>query len=263
MAARPPQAVCYSQFCEYERSLGGKVEGDFRFKAHLLLPWLWDLAHHPRILATVEAALGTAHLLLWSSDFFVKEPGGGAFTSWHQDSTYVALSPEDAAGTVWVALTPSTRETGCLEVIPGSHGRQLAHAEVRDARNILLKGQTVAEALPGGGAPSAVAAELRPGEFSLHHLGAVHRSGANAHRSQRRVGVALRYMGAHCRQGLDPRDSVVVAQGPPLPPPAEGGLYEVEPRPTGDRAQDGKAHARAVQRVYPEGHPRAATRSGY
>lgn len=55
----PGQAALYSRFLEYERAVGGRVAGDWRFKAHLLLPWLWDLVHHPRILATVEAALGT------------------------------------------------------------------------------------------------------------------------------------------------------------------------------------------------------------
>lgn len=144
-----------------------------------------DLSVHPCV-------AGTRSLLCWSTDFFVKEPGDGAFTGWHQDSTYVALDPADGVGTVWVALTPSTEETGCLWVVPGSHGAQLRHAEVSDPRNILLKGQTVCEPIPGGGEAAAVPVELRPGEFSLHHSRAVHRSGDNRSATQRRVGVAIR-----------------------------------------------------------------------
>lgn len=186
-------AALHARFREYAALLpGGRVAGDFRFKAHLLLPWLWDLVHSPRLMAAVEAALGTRHLLCWSTDFFEKAPGGDAFTGWHQDSTYVALEPADGVCTAWVAFTPSTEETGCLWVVPGSNERQLRHEERPDPRNILLKAQTVAEPIPGAGEGGAVPLELRPGEFSLHHSRLVHRSGANRSPTEPRVGVAIR-----------------------------------------------------------------------
>ena len=59
-------------------------------QAHLLLPWLWELVCHPAVVAAAAEALGgVRNLLCWSSDIFVKEPGDGGYTSWHQDSTYV------------------------------------------------------------------------------------------------------------------------------------------------------------------------------
>lgn len=59
-------------------------------QAHLLLPWLWELVHHPRVVGAVQQALGGCrNVLCWSTDIFSKEPGGGGYTSWHQDSTYV------------------------------------------------------------------------------------------------------------------------------------------------------------------------------
>ena len=54
-------------------------------QSHLLLPAVWDVAHHPAILAAVSEALGGCrNLLCWSTDIFKKEPGDGGFTGWHQ-----------------------------------------------------------------------------------------------------------------------------------------------------------------------------------
>ena len=85
-----------------------KLCGKWRFKLHLVDPWIWALVHHPTILDAVEQLLGTPNLLCWSTDVFHKEPGEAAHVGWHQDSTYVAMSPPDVV-TVWVALEQSTR----------------------------------------------------------------------------------------------------------------------------------------------------------
>ena len=54
-------------------------------QSHLLLPAVWDIAHHPAILAAVSEALGGCrNLLCWSTDIFKKDPGDGGFTGWHQ-----------------------------------------------------------------------------------------------------------------------------------------------------------------------------------
>ena len=41
----------------------------FSFNPHYLLPWLYDLARHPRILDKVERVLGP-DILVWSTGFF-------------------------------------------------------------------------------------------------------------------------------------------------------------------------------------------------
>ncbi len=48
---------------------------------------VWQLAAHPRLVAAVSQALGGCrNLLCWSADWFLKQPGDGAFTGWHQAS---------------------------------------------------------------------------------------------------------------------------------------------------------------------------------
>src|SRR5947209_10160766 len=62
-------------------------------------------------------------ILCWGSGFFIKNPHDAARVTWHQDSTYWGLSKPDIV-TAWVALTFSTRENGCMHVIPGTHRLQ-------------------------------------------------------------------------------------------------------------------------------------------
>ena len=85
-------AELHQRYLQYARQLpGGCVSGDWRFKSHLLLPWVWELARHPRLLAAVSDALGGCrNLLLWSTDWFEKQPGDGGFTGWHQARGWLA-----------------------------------------------------------------------------------------------------------------------------------------------------------------------------
>ncbi|PSC70320.1 phytanoyl-dioxygenase [Micractinium conductrix] len=238
-------AAAAVRYDRYAAALGGGVSGDYRFKSHLLLPWVWQLAAHPRLVAAVSQALGGCrNLLCWSADWFLKQPGDGAFTGWHQDSTYVGLDPPDVV-TAWLALTPSGPDNGCLHFAPGTHWQQLPHVDTFAEGNLLLKGQTIPElaGIEGECIP------LAPGEATLHHIRLAHRSGPAAPGSHRRLGLALRYMAAHVRQSLDPRDCVTVVAGRD-----SFGLHRLEAPPAGELDAAARAeHARAVPAVYPEG----------
>jgi len=87
-----------------------------KIKPHLMLCWLNELMRHPRILDAVEDVIGP-DIMVWAIGRFDKKPHEPGFVSWHQDATYWGLS-EPTVVTAWVALTPSTRENGCLRVIP-------------------------------------------------------------------------------------------------------------------------------------------------
>jgi non-heme Fe2+,alpha-ketoglutarate-dependent halogenase len=176
-----------------------------RFKAHLLSPDLARVVTHPRVLAVATAILGP-DVLLWSSDFFEKPGGSTGFVSWHQDSTHAGLEPTDDIVNLWLALTPSMAESGCLRVQPGTHDAgQLTHENRADADNMLFFGQTVA--VEGDG----VALPLSPGEASLHSMRIVH--GSEPNRSDTpRVGMVLRFIHPSVRQ-TKARDSATLAAG--------------------------------------------------
>jgi ectoine hydroxylase-related dioxygenase (phytanoyl-CoA dioxygenase family) len=167
-----------------------------RFKLHLLERWLYDIVCNKAILDTVEQILGP-DLLCWSSDFFCKPAFTPSFVSLHQDTTYAGLSPTDHIVNVWLALTPSTSQNGCLQVVPGTHKLgQLHHNELKNGENLLFFGQTVE--LPDD-ITQRVDLQLLPGQASLHHMAIVHGSQPN-NSSIARIGLVLRYISPDVRQ---------------------------------------------------------------
>ena len=102
---------------------------------HLMLPWVYRMVSHPRVLDAVEGAIGPT-LLVWGSDWFVKFPGDAAYISWHQDGAYWGLQPPQVT-TAWIALSPSTLESGCMQVMPGTQKTQLPQRETYALDNAL------------------------------------------------------------------------------------------------------------------------------
>ena len=77
----------------FETENGGTLKGSLRFKNHLLFKWLSDLIRSPRILDTVEDIIGP-DILVWSTDWWIKEANSPQFVSWHQDSQYWGLDTD-------------------------------------------------------------------------------------------------------------------------------------------------------------------------
>lgn len=78
-----------------------------------------DLSRHPKLLTVVRKLLGE-DLLLFRSTLMLKPAHHGSAHSFHQDSAYWPMRPP-ALVTVSIALTDSTPENGCIQVIPRSH----------------------------------------------------------------------------------------------------------------------------------------------
>jgi hypothetical protein len=201
-----PEAEAGALHARYQ-SQAGFIKGRNNQKPHLLFTWLDALVRDPRILDPVESLLGP-DLFCWSAQFFAKPAGEAAYVSWHQDATYWGLSSPDVA-TAWVALTPSTRESGCMQVVPGTHRAQVRHEDRFDDDNMLSRGQEVAVEVD----PAAVVdVVLEPGEMSLHHVLLFHSSERNRS-SLPRIGFAIRYAPTHVRQLSPIRDSALLVRG--------------------------------------------------
>jgi ectoine hydroxylase-related dioxygenase (phytanoyl-CoA dioxygenase family) len=235
----PDEAARYRRCLEdHERSTGAPLQGNWRHKVHLLFTWADALVRHPRILDAVEDVIGP-EILCWTTNFFIKEAENPAFVSWHQDSTYWGLEPDDVV-TAWVALTPARRDNGCMEVIPGSHKvDQLPHVDTFARDNLLSRGQEIAVEVDRA---RAVCVELDAGEMSLHHIKLVH--GSEPNRSgERRIGFAIRYIPTYVRQ-TKVRDSAMLVRGTD-----KHRNFDYEPRPKADLDQGAlAAHADAVSR---------------
>lgn len=218
-----------------ETLLGGRLEGRNNQKPNLLFPWVDRLIRHPRVLDAVERIIGP-DILCWGSQFFMKQAGDPAFVSWHQDGTYWGLSSADVV-TAWVALTPSTRESGCLRVVPGTHHAQVPHTDTFAETNLLSRGQEIAVTVNEA---DAVDIELAPGEMSLHHVLLWHGSEPNR-ADHPRIGLAIRYVPTHLHQLDGGKGSAALVRGTD-----RHGHFIHELPPLADLHPDAVAHHKAV-----------------
>ncbi|MEC3860188.1 phytanoyl-CoA dioxygenase family protein [Mesobacterium sp. TK19101] len=180
----------------------------FRVNGQLVIPLLADLARTPAILDVVEQVLGP-DLLVWSVELFIKEAGSAKTVSWHQDITYWGMGETDDEVTAWVALSDVSVQAGCMRFLPGSHaGGIVPHADTFAPDNLLSRGQEIAHV----DETQAVFGPLRPGELSLHHGRCFHASGPNRS-SDRRIGLAIRYVTPGVRDGLPGRDYAMLVRG--------------------------------------------------
>ena len=222
----------------HEAQAGEPLQGNYRHKTHLLFTWADALVHHPAILDAVEDAIGP-DILCWTTNFFIKEAASPGFVSWHQDSTYWGLDPDDVI-TAWVAFTDVTPENGYMQFIPGSHKtEQLPHVDTFHRDNLLSRGQEIAVEVDKS---RAVGIPLKAGEMSLHHIKLVHGSDANR-TNDRRIGLAIRYIPTYVRQ-TKVRDSAMLVRGTD-----KYRHFDYEPRPVADLdAAALAAHSESVNR---------------
>jgi len=168
-----------------------------RNNAHLSFSVIDEIAHHPAILDCVEDIIGP-DIMIWGTVLFIKEPHDPGFVSWHQDARYVGLEPHDGI-TAWLALSPSTKESGCMQMVAGSHlGDIRHHTDTFGEDNILTRGQ----AIDVGANEEIVDVILKPGQMSLHHPRVVHASQPNTS-NERRIGIVIQqYLPHHVRDTM-------------------------------------------------------------
>jgi non-haem Fe2+, alpha-ketoglutarate-dependent halogenase len=215
---------------------GGKISARTNRKPHLLLSWLNEMIRHPPILDAVEDIIGP-NILCWSSGFFAKGVNDGALVTWHQDSTYWGRSEPEVV-TAWVAFIPSTVESGCMRVIPGSHQLdQIPHRDTFAENNLLSRGQEIEVEVDEA---CAVDVTLEPGQMSLHHVRLIHGSAANRS-GHPRIGYAIRYIPTRIRQLTAVHDSATLVRGEDV-----YGNFALEPTPRFDFAPDAVAFHAAM-----------------
>lgn len=228
-----------------EASRAGRLPPAMNAKPHLLVRWLWDLVHDPRVVDPVADLLGP-DLLCWGTSFISKSGKDEKFVSWHQDATHWKLS-EPRAVTAWLALTPSRRDNGCVRMIPGSQLAAVPHEDTADPDNLLGRRERVLAAFDEA---AAVDVELEAGQMSIHHALAIH--GSEPNRSgRRRTGFAIRYLPADVGQADGRQNFATLVRG------RDHGTFALESGPEADFHPDAVARhgqsIRAGMRVIFEG----------
>jgi len=173
-----------------------------------LLPSFDALVRHPKMVAAAAAVLGP-DILVWGSGLFIKEANTPSYVSWHQDLTYWGLDKVEEV-TVWVALSPATRGSGCMRFIPGTHRTDIVpHRDSFAKDNLLTRGQELEVDVDESQAVDVV---LKPGQASVHHGHLFHASGPNA-TDDRRIGAAIRYIAPSMRARSGPETEVTLVAG--------------------------------------------------
>ena len=150
---------------------------------HLDHQLIHQLSTDPQIVNRMACLYGH-DLLLWRTNFFVKESGAKEIP-WHQDFNYWPLEPPIIVS-AWIAIDPSTVENGCLQIIPGSHRRVIPHVESTPEVQFNRMGDP--DYIDLG---DIVTLEMEPGEFILFYERTLHQSDPN-HSNTRRIGLAVR-----------------------------------------------------------------------
>lgn len=173
-----------------------------------LLPTFDRLIRCPELISAASAALGS-DLMVWSAALFIKEPQSPKIVSWHQDLTYWGLDNAEET-TLWFALSPATEKSGCMKFVAGSHKQRIVpHVDTFAEDNLLSRGQEITVDVDE---KEAVAAELKPGQASMHHGHLFHASGPNS-TNDRRIGSAIRYIKPSMKQQSGGRPLVAMVSG--------------------------------------------------
>ncbi|MDB4248444.1 phytanoyl-CoA dioxygenase family protein [Amylibacter sp.] len=180
-----------------------------RVNAQVVMPLAYEIGLHGQILDAVEGILGP-DIMLYSVEFLTKEPHTKHIVTMHQDLAYWGMGDMDNILTAWLALSPATSVSGCMDFVRGSHKNEiLSHEDSFDEHNLLSRGQEIKVDVNNS---DKVAVELRPGTMSLHHGLTIHGSGPNQS-NDRRIGVAIRYVSAKMRKAGGYKDYAISARG--------------------------------------------------
>jgi hypothetical protein len=180
-----------------------------RVNAQRVMSLASEIGLHPGILDVVEGILGP-DIMLYSTEFFIKEPETKHVVTMHQDLTYWGMGEVGALLTAWLALSDVSSQSGCMDFVKGSHKNSILHHEDSlDENNLLSRGQEVAVDVAD---EDKVAVELATGQLSLHHGLTIHGSGPNVG-NDRRIGVAIRYLSPHIKKQVGDQDYAIPARG--------------------------------------------------
>lgn len=173
-----------------------------------LLPSFDRLIRNPTLVSAASAALGP-DLMVWSAALFIKDAHSPKIVSWHQDLTYWGLDDAEET-TLWFAFSPASIKSGCMKFVPGSHKELIVpHIDTFSENNLLSRGQEIAVEV---NETDSVAAELQPGQASMHHGHLFHSSGPNV-TEDRRIGAAIRYIKPSMKQQSGGRPLVALVSG--------------------------------------------------
>lgn len=155
-------------------------------------PGFYSYVENEKLLAVANDLIGK-HLYSLVTNVFNKPPEVDGRHPLHQDLRYFRMRPPEKIVAAWTAISPCTRENGCLAVVPKSH--HLGSLDHRlpdwDFVNYAFYGIKDTSGL------DRVHVEMEPGDTVFFHPLLVHGSGRNLSNECRRS-ISTHYASHTC-----------------------------------------------------------------
>jgi ectoine hydroxylase-related dioxygenase (phytanoyl-CoA dioxygenase family) len=196
---------------------------------HAHLAWndpFWvRLVSDERLLDIAQQFIGP-DIALFATHYICKPPRTGQAVLWHQDGSYWPIDPMDVI-TIWLAVTDSTPENGCMRVVPRTHNLKLEEVQERKDVASVLGSEISRDKVDESKAVDVI---LKAGDVSIHHPNLIHGSEANLS-DLWRMGLTIRYIPTTTRLLKPEMAAPFLLRGNAVP-----GINEYRPRP---RYQEG------------------------
>jgi len=138
------------------------------------------------------------------------KPAGARGQALHQDQRYLQVSPGTCVA-AWLALDPTDRENGCLQVVPGSHRLDVL-CPIRSDPSRSFTTETV-PLLPG---MSVVDVAMEPGDVLFFHGNLIHGSEPNTTADRFRTMIVGHYATGDAERISDWYPDAVSFSGEPV-----------------------------------------------
>lgn len=164
-----------------------------------------------QVVACISALIGNPfvrHL----DQIFLKPPGLGIGTDWHQDNAYFGLEDPTKGTAMWVALHDANLENGTLHVIPNSHLQEFSHSRDPGSDHHIHIDEVDGEVVP---------IEVKAGTAIFFNYGTAHATKQNRSQEER-AGVAFHFFNSNYKLLGNQKPTLVAITGPD----ATGGMSE-------------------------------------
>ena len=220
---------------EFERHHAGDAAWALDIKSNLLFDWVYEFSTFPLLIDIVSDLIGP-DVLLTNSIFRIKEPSSSTHYGWHQDAARIEVDP--AFVIVYISISDSTTENGCLRVVPGSNQQIEPFHLTGYAERQVARVNKVDES-------NAVDMVLYQGQVGIFNCNTIHGSGPN-NSNHRRFALVNDYTPAAAQQ------SIGTGAGQLVRGSNSRNLWGEEPKPQGSFTHDNIICRRMILNSYPE-----------
>jgi hypothetical protein len=149
---------------------------------------IWNTIFNTSITEDVLKLLGEDAVCI-SSTLVAKPPKSNIYVTPHQDRLYWGLKKAKGLS-VWLAITDSNINNGCIRIIKGTHRKLYRHNYIQDEKNLTPLGEHIPLELFKN--HEEIVLNLKKGEYSIHDCNIVHYSLKNESDSWR-IGLVMRF----------------------------------------------------------------------